>query len=139
MTSDELAAARRKLPCGYLRYYGKPKSLLGFEEAVETGYLKEKAENREAEEAAKRSEYPENLDENGALHFLYLRACVFLNRKPEGFFTGEAEICASVLAGGGSLADMVKAGAGAVYVSCLSKHDLDADIQREIIGSHIPF
>jgi len=139
MISDELAEAKRGLASDYLVYYGKPRERLAFREAAEAGYLRAKAEEREIRDALAKCEYPENLGETAALHFLYLRACVFLGARPEGDFEGDAKICAEVLRGGGGLPDMLRSGASAVYVSCLSHYGLDAGTQREIVNAHIPF
>ena len=109
------------------------------QEIAETGWLKEKQERANVDKILKKCEYPENLDERGMMHFLYLRACVFARVKPRGDFSGDARICADVLCGGGGLPEMVRAGASPAYVSCLSHYSLEADMQREIIDNHIPF
>jgi len=131
--------AKRKLPCEYLRCYGKPGGLLTLFEICETSYGKQKEEDRILKKTLAAYEYPENLSENEMLDFLYLRACVWLNEKPVGDFEGSARICADVLQRGGNIADMRKAGASAAYAACLSHHALDTEIQREIIDAHIPF
>ena len=85
------------------------------------------------------NDYPDDLSEDEMRIFIYLRACVFLKEKPIGSYDGNAGICAEVLQNGGSLMDAYNAGAEALYVALLSSYKLDADLQREIIDSHIPF
>lgn len=96
-------------------------------------------EEKELEEKLRQYEYPELHTEKEYLHFMYLRACYLLNERPVGDFEGDAKICANIMAEGGDLIAMYRAGANAVYVSCLSTHDFDIDIQRKIIEMHIPF
>ena len=142
MTREELNAAKREQPCRYLRYYGKPAELVSrgdFLNGITQDRIKRAEEDKETREFLKKHEYPEGLTENEMLDFIYLRACLFLRKKPIGDFEGNAEICARVLQRGGSIVDMYEAGADIIYASCLSHYDLDADIQREIIEAHIPF
>jgi len=139
VTSDELEKAKQELEKEYIGYYGKPKELVTIHDILEIGYFKQKKEYEMVEKALKEYEYPENLNEDNMLHFMYLRACYFLHVKPMGDFYGNAQICADVLCAGGGLIDMCKEGASVVYVSCLSHYNLNAEIQREIIDSHIPF
>jgi hypothetical protein len=137
MTNEELQAIKRRLPCDALRYYGKPQDKMTFEERLEFSYTKQLKEEKEL--ALKRYEFPEGLDENGMLDFIYLRSCYSLNVKPMGNFEGNALICAEVMQRGGNIIDMYKAGADAVYAACLSGCYSDEELDREIIGAHIPF
>ena len=86
-----------------------------------------------------KDEIPKNLTENELRDFYYIRACIFLNEKPEGYFEGDAIICAEILRKGGSIIDMYRSGVDLMYAACLSNGDLDKDVQQEIINSHIPF
>jgi hypothetical protein len=135
----ELEAIKRKLPCEYLRYYGKPKEKLTLREMCETGYQKQFADDKQINAALKKYELPELSGEKELLDFLYLRACFLLKEQPMGDFEGNAKICAETMAQGGDLAAMYRAGTSAVYASCLSTHNFDVDIQRKIIEAHIPF
>jgi len=141
MTLEELEEIKRKLPCEYLRYYGKPRELLTateMEKTWERKYQEQKYEDKIIKKKLAEYEYPK-LNEKEMYDFLYLRACVWLNKKPMGDFEGDAKICADTLQLGGDIVDMYKAGADKVYAACLSHYSLDNDIQREIIDAHIPF
>ena len=136
ITNEELQAIKNKLPCEYLREYGIPRELLTWEDVAYFNYKKEKEHGKMTRTY---KDYPEFLTEDEYEDFYYLRACVFLKKKPKGDFEGNAKICAEVLLTGGNIVDMFDAGADPEYCACLSHYKLDIDVQREIIDAHVPF
>jgi hypothetical protein len=89
---------------------------------------------------------PAGLTADGALNFLYLQAVYSLNtfygrrvRPKGGFAAGNEKICAEVIERGGSITDMYKAGADALYCALLSDPLADAGLLLRTIERHIPF
>jgi len=130
---------RRNLPCYALRFYGEPADKLTFQQKCFIAREKEKAEEKRIKAALLKYELPDNLTVKELENFLYLRACLYMNRKPKGDFEGDAKICADVMLRGGDIVDMRKAGANAYYCFCLSHHDLDPVMQNKVIDNHVPF
>jgi hypothetical protein len=130
---------RQILPCYSLRYYGAPADKLTFERKCWISYKKQKEERKNTKEFFELYATPDNLSEKELIDFLYLRACLYLKKKPMGDFEGNAKICAEVLQSGGNIVDMYNAGADPFYSACLSHYDLDPAIQQKIIDAHIPF
>jgi hypothetical protein len=86
------------------------------------------------------------LSENEMLNFLYLKAAYSLNTfhgchiKPEGYFeTGTEKICAAIIGWGGTIVDMRKAGADALYCALLSDPHTDKATLLKTVDQHIPF
>jgi len=138
-TRNEHKKIRQILPCYALRYYGQPADTLSLHDKIWISRKKEIEEEKRVNALLESQEMPDNLTEKEFIDFLYLRACLYMNKKPAGDFEGDAKICADVMSGGGNIVDMYKAGAGAVYCACLSHHKLDPAIQQKIIDAHIPF
>jgi len=141
MTSriNDLEKIKRQLKCDYLRYYGAPKCKLGFADCLYIGRKKEREEKERIKTLLKLYETPDNLSEKELMDFLYLRACLYMGKKPMGDFEGNAKICADVMTNGGDIVAMYRAGANAVYCACLSHYKLDPVMQLKVIDSHIPF
>jgi len=110
-----------------------------FLKTLETGYRRQREEEKRLKGFFDRNEYPGNLDEDELRNFIYLRACVFLGVKPAGVYEGDAKICAGVLRKGGNILDMYDSGLDIMYAACLSSHRLEAGLQKEIVDGHIPF
>jgi len=130
---------RRNLSCYALRYYGEPQENLSFQQKCFIAKKKQKAEEKRIERELIKYETPENLSAEELADFLYLRACLYMGKKPMGDFEGNAKICADVMANGGDIVAMYRAGANAVYCACLSHHKLDPVMQIKVIDNHIPF
>jgi hypothetical protein len=86
------------------------------------------------------------LPENELLNFKYLQAVYSLNRfyggdmSPSAYLeTKNEKICAEVIKAGGTIVDMYKAGADAVYCALLSDPVTDKDILLKTVDMHIPF
>jgi hypothetical protein len=80
------------------------------------------------------------------LRFNYLKAVYSLNTfygchvKPEGYFETETEkICAAIIGWEGTIVDMHKAGADALYCALLSDPYTDKEILAKTAYWHIPF
>jgi hypothetical protein len=135
----DLETIKRKLPGDYLRYYGEPEGRLSFQDLCYIGYKKEQEERKRIKASLEYNGIPDNLTEKDLLDFLYLRACMYLKKKPIGDFEGDAKICAGILQQGGNIVDMYDAGADPVYVACLSTDKRDFALFQKIIDQHIPF
>jgi hypothetical protein len=97
-------------------------------------------------EAGRDLELPEDLDEKEALNFRYLQAVYSLNQfygcgmsSSAYLETKNEKICAEVIKAGGTIVDMYKAGADAVYCALLSDPVTDKDTLLKTVGMHIPF
>lgn len=91
-------------------------------------------------------EFLEGLNEEETLNFLYLQAVYSLNTfygcriKPDGYFkTGNEKICSEIIEKGGSIADMYKSGADALYCVLLSEPLTDVRLLLKTVECYIPF
>jgi hypothetical protein len=87
-----------------------------------------------------------DISENEMLNFKYLQAIYSLNTfcgghiKPAAYFETENErVCSEIIEKGGSILDMYKAGAEALYSALLSDPVTDKDILLKTVEWHIPF
>lgn len=86
------------------------------------------------------------LSEDEMLNFKYLQALYSLNTfygchiKPAAHFKTENErVCAELIGTGGSIVDMYRAGADALYCALLSDPFTDKTILLKTEDDHIPF
>jgi hypothetical protein len=87
-----------------------------------------------------------DLPENEMLNFKYLQAIYMLNTffdchiKPAAYFeTRDEKICAEIIEQGGTIPDMYRAGADALYCALLSDSRMDKEIMLKTVDRHIPF
>ncbi|GHU43842.1 hypothetical protein FACS1894190_14710 [Spirochaetia bacterium] len=94
-------------------------------------YARQERERKE-EQAKYEREIQKDIDPQGYSYFMYLRACIALQKLPEGIFTGNAGISADVIRQGGNILDMYHAGCDCLYAAHLTDDLEKADAERVI-------
>jgi hypothetical protein len=104
------------------------------------------SEGRQYFQALDKVSFEPNLSENEMLNFKYLQALYSLNTffgyhiKPSACFeTDNEKICSEIIERGGSILDMFKKGADALYCALLSDTNTDKEILLKTVERHIPF
>jgi hypothetical protein len=125
LTSEELYNEKAKLP-EYRKWY--------------------ELEGRRYFQTLDKFSFEPDISENEMLNFKYLQAIYTLNTffgyhiKPAAYFeTNNEKICSEVIERGGSILDMFKNGADALYCALLSDTDTDKEILLKTVERHIPF
>jgi hypothetical protein len=118
------------------------------EKAMIPAYRKWHAEEgRRYFESLDRVSLEPELSENEMLNFKYLQAVYSLNTfygrhiKPcdNNFETENERICSAIIGWGGTILDMHRAGADALYCALLSDSYTDKAIMVKAVGWYIPF
>jgi hypothetical protein len=125
LTREELCNEKAKLP-EYHKWY--------------------ESEGRQYFQALDKVSFEPDLSENEMLNFKYLQAIYTLNTffgyhiKPAAYFqTDNEKICSEIIERGGSILDMFKNGADALYCALLSDTTTDKEILLKTVERHIPF
>lgn len=125
LTSEELRNERAKLP-EYRKWY--------------------ESEGKQYFQALDKISFEPDLSENEMLNFKYLQAIYTLNTffgyhiKPLAYFeTDNEKICSEIIERGGSILDMFRNGADALYCALLSDANTEKEILLKTVERHIPF
>jgi hypothetical protein len=125
LTSEELRNERAKLP-EYRKWY--------------------ESEGKQYFQALDKISFEPDLSENEMLNFKYLQAIYTLNTffgyhiKPLAYFeTDNEKICSEIIEQGGSILDMFRNGADALYCALLSDANTEKEILLKTVERHIPF